>query len=112
MSFECALYLQLQGRISSLTFDSLRSLWITVFGTYQGASTVMRKVFDWKCSRISMLEVSGQLQNLATSSPKMSPLLPLDKRLHRRSEHCRKEKISFLVRNFNPDHSVHSSLLY
>jgi hypothetical protein len=28
-----------------------------VFGTYQGASTVMRKSFDWKRSRISKLEV-------------------------------------------------------
>jgi hypothetical protein len=35
----------------------LRSLRITVFGTYQGASTIMRKAFDWKRSRISMLEV-------------------------------------------------------
>jgi hypothetical protein len=34
-----------------------RSLRIAVFGTYQGASTIMRKSFDWKRSRISMLEV-------------------------------------------------------
>jgi hypothetical protein len=30
---------------------------ITVFGTYPGAATIMRKAFDWKRSRISMLEV-------------------------------------------------------
>jgi hypothetical protein len=36
-----------------------RSLWITVFGTYLGASTIMRKAFDWKRSRISMLEVEA-----------------------------------------------------
>jgi hypothetical protein len=28
-----------------------------VFGTYQGASTIMQKAFDWKRSRMSMLEV-------------------------------------------------------
>jgi hypothetical protein len=33
-----------------------RSLRITIFGTYQGASTIMRKAFDWKRFRISMLE--------------------------------------------------------
>jgi hypothetical protein len=39
---------------SSLTVGIWRSLRITVFGTYQGASTIMCKVFDWKISRISM----------------------------------------------------------
>jgi hypothetical protein len=34
-----------------------RSLRITVFGTYQGASTVMSKAFDYKRSRIFVLEV-------------------------------------------------------
>jgi hypothetical protein len=32
---------------------------MAVFGTYQGASTIMRKAFDWKRSRISMLEVEA-----------------------------------------------------
>jgi hypothetical protein len=31
----------------------------TIFGTYQGASTIMYKSFDWKHSRISMLEVEA-----------------------------------------------------
>jgi hypothetical protein len=35
-----------------LTVDIGRSLQITVFGMYQGASTVMRKTLDWKRSRI------------------------------------------------------------
>jgi hypothetical protein len=33
---------------------------MTVFGTYQGASTVMSKAFfDWKSSRIYILEVEA-----------------------------------------------------
>jgi hypothetical protein len=32
---------------------------LTIFGTYQGASTIMSKAFDWKCSRISILEVEA-----------------------------------------------------
>jgi hypothetical protein len=28
-----------------------------VFGTYHGASTIMHRAFDWKRSRISMLDV-------------------------------------------------------
>jgi hypothetical protein len=39
------------------------SLRITVFSTYQGASTIMRKAFDWKHSRISMLEVEAVPQS-------------------------------------------------
>jgi hypothetical protein len=34
-----------------------------VFGTYQGASTIMRKAFDWNLSRISMLEVEAVPQS-------------------------------------------------
>jgi hypothetical protein len=34
---------------------------MTVFGTYQGASTIMRKAFDWKRSRISVLEVGPDI---------------------------------------------------
>jgi hypothetical protein len=30
---------------------------MTVFSTYQGASTFMRRAFDWKRSRTSVLEV-------------------------------------------------------
>jgi hypothetical protein len=40
-----------------LTVGVWRSLRLTVFGTYHGASTSMLKVFDWKRSRISMLEL-------------------------------------------------------
>jgi hypothetical protein len=29
----------------------------------QIASTIMRKAFDWKCSRISMLELEAESQN-------------------------------------------------
>jgi hypothetical protein len=49
----------------SLTVGVWRFLRITVFGTYQGASTVMRKAFDWKRSRISMLEVEAVPQSCA-----------------------------------------------
>jgi hypothetical protein len=41
----------------------------TVFGTYQGASTIMRKPFHWKCSRISMLEVETVPQSCIPLSP-------------------------------------------
>jgi hypothetical protein len=34
-----------------------------IFGTYQGASTIMRKAFDWTCSRMSMLEVEAVPQS-------------------------------------------------
>jgi hypothetical protein len=51
------------ARISSLAVGIWRSLRITVFGTYQGASTIMRKAFDWKRSRISMLEVEAVPQS-------------------------------------------------
>jgi hypothetical protein len=30
---------------------------MTVFGTYQGASTIVRKASDWNRSRISIFEV-------------------------------------------------------
>jgi hypothetical protein len=40
-----------------LTFGVWRSLRITVFGTYQGASTIIRKAFDLKLSKIYILEV-------------------------------------------------------
>jgi hypothetical protein len=32
-------------------------------GTYQGASTIMRKAFDWNLTRISMLEVEAVPQS-------------------------------------------------
>jgi hypothetical protein len=51
------------GGICSLTVGVWRSLRIIVFGTYQGASTSMRKSFDWKRSRISMLEVEAVPQS-------------------------------------------------
>jgi hypothetical protein len=34
-----------------------------VFGTYQGASTILRKAFNWKRSRISVLEVKALPQS-------------------------------------------------
>jgi hypothetical protein len=33
------------------------SVLITVFGTYEGASTIMHKTLDWKRSRISLFDV-------------------------------------------------------
>jgi hypothetical protein len=36
---------------------------ITVFGTYQRASTIMREAFDWKRSRMCMLEVEAVPQS-------------------------------------------------
>jgi hypothetical protein len=38
---------------------NLEMLLITEFGIYQGAFAIMRKVFDWKCSRISTLDVEA-----------------------------------------------------
>jgi hypothetical protein len=32
-------------------------------GSYQGASTIMRKVFDWQLSRISLLEMEAVPQS-------------------------------------------------
>jgi hypothetical protein len=32
---------------------------MTVFGMYQGSSTIMRKAFDWKHSRIYILETEA-----------------------------------------------------
>jgi hypothetical protein len=51
------------ARISSLTVCAWRFIQITVFGTYQGASTIMCKTFDWKRSTASMLEVEGVPQS-------------------------------------------------
>jgi hypothetical protein len=48
---------------SSLTVGIWRSLRITVFGTYQSVSNIMRKAFDWNRSRISMLEVEAVPQS-------------------------------------------------
>jgi hypothetical protein len=42
-----------------LTVGVWRSLQITVFGMYQGTSTIMRKTSDWKHSMISMPEVEA-----------------------------------------------------
>jgi hypothetical protein len=41
----------------------LESLRITVLGTYEDASTIMRKAFDWKRSRDSMLKVEAVSQS-------------------------------------------------
>jgi hypothetical protein len=50
-------------RISSLTVGQLRSLQMSEFGTYHGASTIMPKTLDWNRSRISMLEVEAVPQS-------------------------------------------------
>jgi hypothetical protein len=42
---------------SSLTVGIWRSLRITLFVMYLGASTILRKPFDWKRSTIYTLEV-------------------------------------------------------
>jgi hypothetical protein len=55
--------------ISSLSVGIWRSPRITVFGTYKGESTIMRKAFDWKRSRISMLEVEAVPQTCIPLSP-------------------------------------------
>jgi hypothetical protein len=36
---------------------------MSVLGTYQGASTIMRKAFNWTISMISMLEVEAVPQS-------------------------------------------------
>jgi hypothetical protein len=50
-------------RAVAAAFGVWRSRRITVFGTYQDASTIMRKAFDRKRSRISMLEVEVASQS-------------------------------------------------
>jgi hypothetical protein len=50
--FGCAVRRELMRLISSLTDVSWRSRRMRVFGTYQGASTIMRRFFDWKRSSI------------------------------------------------------------
>jgi hypothetical protein len=56
---ETSTVFKLQRRISFLTVGIWASLQITIFGTYeeQGVFTIMCKAFDWKNSRISMLEI-------------------------------------------------------
>jgi hypothetical protein len=41
---------------------------ITVLGTYQGVSTIIPKAFDWKRSRIPMLEVEAVPQSCIPST--------------------------------------------
>jgi hypothetical protein len=52
-----ALYWELSRWISSLTDWLRRSRRSSAFVTYQGASVIVRKVFYWNLSRISILEV-------------------------------------------------------
>jgi hypothetical protein len=40
-----------------------KSLPVTIFSTNQGVSTIKRKAFDWKHSRISMLKVEAVPQS-------------------------------------------------
>jgi hypothetical protein len=47
--------------VKGLTVGIWRALTITAFGTFIGACTIMRKAFDSKRSRISMLEVEAVL---------------------------------------------------
>jgi hypothetical protein len=42
-----------------------------VLGTYHGASTIMRKAFDWNLSRISMLEVEAVPQLYAVGPDRL-----------------------------------------
>jgi hypothetical protein len=51
------LYWVLWRLIPDLTVGIWRSCLIASFGTYQDASVIIRRVFDWKRSRISMLDV-------------------------------------------------------
>jgi hypothetical protein len=63
MCSESGIEWRLYLRISSLTDGIWRSLRITVFGTYQGESTIVRKTLDWKRSRIAMLEAEAVPQS-------------------------------------------------
>jgi hypothetical protein len=60
---EASTVLRAVARISSLIVSIWRSLWITIFSTYQRESTVICKAFDSKCSRMSMLEVEATPQS-------------------------------------------------
>jgi hypothetical protein len=62
MCTEASNILRAVAGISLLAIGISRSLRITVFGMYQGASSIMHKV-DWKRFRISMLEVEAVLQS-------------------------------------------------
>jgi hypothetical protein len=48
----CAEAMRAAAADSSLTVCIWRSLRITVFGTYQGASSIIIKAIDWKRSRM------------------------------------------------------------
>jgi hypothetical protein len=50
-------------RISSLSEGTLRSCRRITLGTYHGASAIMSRALDWKCSRISILEVEADPQS-------------------------------------------------
>jgi hypothetical protein len=60
---EVSTVLRVVAVISSLTVGIWRSLQITIFGTYQGVSTIMHKAFNWKCSKMSVLEVEAVPQS-------------------------------------------------
>jgi hypothetical protein len=49
--------------ISCLTDGMCRSRRRSAFVTYQGASVIIHKAFDWNLSRISMLEVEAMPQS-------------------------------------------------
>jgi hypothetical protein len=53
-------------RVLAVDFFFNYGIWktfqITIFGTYQGKSTIMHKAFDWK-RRISVLKVEAILQS-------------------------------------------------
>jgi hypothetical protein len=50
-------------RHSSLTVGVWRSVRITVFGTYQGASTVLPETSDWNRSMVSIFQVEAVPHN-------------------------------------------------
>jgi hypothetical protein len=55
--------------MSSVTVGVWRFLQITVFGTYQGESTIMRKTLDGKRSGISVYEVEAVPQSRISVGP-------------------------------------------
>jgi hypothetical protein len=57
-----------------------------LFGTYQGASTIVRKAFDWKHSRISMLEVDAVPQSCI---PQVQIGLSIDRFIYEKFVVCR-----------------------
>jgi transposase len=79
-----------------LSFRLVALLRPTLFGTHQGASTIVRKAFDWKRSRIKKKKNMKCSLMMRTSKPRTNEqkLLPSDRRLvllqlrRQLSSHC------------------------